>query len=133
LSRSYVLDAGFIALYFAGREDTRKYVDEIYKGISKAYICEVNLAEFLYNYSRVFGWEAALVKNKLLRNSPIEIVGVGEDLTLSAAKIKLKNYEKLSLADCYLVALAEKLKATILTTDPTLRNVEKIKVKYFKI
>jgi len=133
LSRSYVFDAGFIALYFAGREDTRKYVDEIYEKTSKAYICEINLAEFLYNYARVFGWEAALVKNKLLRNSPIEIIGVNEDLTLSTAKIKLKYYEKLSLADCYLVALAKKLKATILTTDSTLRDIEEIKVKYFKI
>jgi len=133
LSRSYVLDAGFLALYFAGRKDVKKYIDEIYEGDSKAYICEINLAEFLYNYAQVFGWEAALVKNHLLRNSPIVIVGVNENLTLNAVKLKLKYYEKLSLADCYLAALAEKLKATVLTTDTTLKDVEEIKVKYFKI
>ncbi|RLF17287.1 MAG: PIN domain nuclease, partial [Thermoprotei archaeon] len=70
------------------------------------------IAEFLYNHAEVFGWEAALVRNNLLRNSPVTIVGVDEDLTIRAAKLKLKYYDVLSLADCYLIALAKRNKAT---------------------
>ena len=121
--KKYVFDAGVLALYFAGRQDAKKFVDEVYGGKAKAYMCEVNVAEFLYNYARVLGWEAALVKHSLLRESPITIVEVGEELTVAAAKLKLKYYNLLSLADCYLIALAKLYKATIITTDSRVKEV----------
>ncbi len=123
LKKKYVLDAGVLALYFAGRKDAKKYIDIIYEGEAEALMCEINVAEFLYNYARVFGWDAALVKHTLLRNSPITIVSIDEDLTLEAAKLKLKYYNILSLADCYLIALAKQNKATIITTDHNIKNV----------
>ena len=122
--KKYVLDAGVLPLYFAGREDVKSYINELYDGKAEAYMCEVNVAEFLYNYARVFGWEAAIVKHSLLRNSPITFVEVNEELTLEAAKLKHRYYKVLSLADCYLIALAKKKKATIVTTD---KNVEEVK------
>ena len=121
--KKYVFDAGVLALYFAGRQDAKKFVDEVYGGKAKAYMCKVNVAEFLYNYARVLGWEAALVKHSLLRESPITIVEVGEELTVAAAKLKLKYYNLLSLADCYLIALAKLYKATIITTDSRVKEV----------
>jgi len=126
LKRRYVLDAGVLALYFAGRRDVKKYIDEVYSGRAKAFMCEVNVAEFLYNYARIFGWDAALSRHNLLRNSPIDIVSVDEDLTINAAKLKLKYYNVLSLADCYLIALAKKNKAKVITTDPDVRNVNEV-------
>ena len=117
MRRRYVLDAGVLALYFAGRRDAKKYIDMVYDGRAEAFMCEVNVAEFLYNYARVFGWDAALVKHSILRSSPIAIVTVDEHLTIEAAKLKLKYYNILSLADCYLIALAKRSKATIITTD----------------
>ena len=126
MKRRYVLDAGVLALYFAGRRDVKKYIDEVYSGRAKAFICEVNVAEFLYNYARIFGWDAALSRHNLLRNSPIDIVSVDEDLTINAAKLKLKYYNVLSLADCYLIALAKKNKAKVITTDPDVRNVNEV-------
>ena len=124
MKRRYVLDAGVIALYFAGRKDAKKYVDEVYSGRSEAFICEVNLAEFIYNYARIFGWDAALARHSLLRNSPIAIAGVDELLTVKAAKLKLKHFDVLSLADCYLIALAKKLKAKLVTTDSKVKEVQ---------
>ena len=123
LRERYVLDAGVLALYFAGRRDARKYIDLVYEGRAEAFMCEVNVAEFLYNYARVFGWDAALVKHSLLRSSPIRIVGVDEGLTVEAARLKLKYYNVLSLADCYLIALARQSKATIITTDRSVKDV----------
>ena len=126
LRKKYVLDAGVIALYFAGRKDAKKYVDAIYDGKAEAFMCEVNVAEFLYNYARVFGWDAALVKQSLLRNSPINIIGIDEELTIEAAKLKLKYYNILSLADSYLIALAKRNRATIVTTDRDIKNVGEV-------
>ena len=120
--RRYILDAGILALYFSGRRDAKKYIDYAYKGLAELLMCEVNIAEFLYNYARVFGWEAALVKHSLIRSSPIRIVGVDEPLTIEAAKIKLKHYNRLSLADSYLIALAKQYKATIVTTDEAVKE-----------
>ena len=126
LKRRYVLDAGVLALYFAGRRDVKKYIDEVYSGRAEAFMCEVNVAEFLYNYARIFGWDAALSRHTLLRNSPINIVSVDEDLTINAAKLKLKYYNVLSLADCYLIALAKKNKAKVLTTDQDVKDVNEV-------
>ena len=128
MKRKYVLDAGVLALYFAGREEAKKYIDEVYSGRAEAYICEVNLAEFIYNYARVFEWEAAVSRHSLIRNSPIKVVGLDEELTVEAARLKLRYYKMLSLADCYLVALARKKKAYIITTDEDIKNVEGVYV-----
>lgn len=122
--RRYVLDAGVLPLYFAGQKKARNYIEEIYDKRAEAYMSEVNVAEFLYNYARVFGWEAAMAKHSLLRNSPIAFVGVDEGLTLEAARLK-HRYE-LSLADCYLIALARRKRATIITTDRGVKEVDEV-------
>lgn len=123
MKKKYVLDASIPALYFAGHKDVKKYIDEIYNGQAEAYMCEINVAEFLYNYAKIFGWDTALSRHILLRNSPINFVNIDEDLTIEAAKLKLKHYSVLSLADCYLIALAKRNKAKIITTD---HNVKKV-------
>jgi len=125
LKKKYVLDSGILPLYFAGRSDVGKFINDIYKGLAEGYMCEINVTEFLYNYARVFDWDAAVTKNRLLRTSPIRIVGVDENMSLEAAKLKLKRLTKLSLADCYLIALAKQLRATILTTDSTIQEYYK--------
>jgi len=126
LRRRYVLDAGVLALYFAGCGDVREYIDLVYEGSAEVFMCEVNVAEFLYSYARVFGWDAAMAKHALLRSSPINFVGVDEGLTVEAAKLKLKYYNVLSLADCYLIALAKRGKATVVTTDHNVKNVNEV-------
>ncbi len=124
MRKRYVLDAGVLALYFAGRPEARRYIEDVYAGRAEAFMLEVNVAEFLYNYAKVFGWDAALVKHSMLRSSPITILGVDEELTITAAKLKLRYYNRLSLADCYLLALARRKRATVVTTDQALKDVE---------
>ena len=124
MKKKYVLDAGVLALYFAGRRDAKRYIDDVYEGRAEAFMCEVNVAEFMYNYARVFGWSAALVRHSMLRSSPIVVVGLDEELTVEAAKLKLKYYDRLSLADCYLIALAKRNRATIITTDNAIKEVK---------
>ena len=63
------------------------------------------------------------MKHTLTRNSPIVIKEIDETLTTEAAWLKLKHYDKLSLADCYLIALAKQLKSSIVTTDSRVKEV----------
>jgi len=100
----------------------KRLVDSAYSGKIELQICEVNVAEFLYNCARVLGWEAALTRHALVRNSPIKVVGVNEKLTVEAAKLKLKRSRKLSQADSYLVALAKLRKAAVATADASIRE-----------
>ncbi len=102
----YVLDVGVLAPYFAERSDAKKYVDEGLRGRAKGCMCEIIVAEF-YSYAKVFGWSIALVKHSLLRNSPTMIVDPDEGLAIEAAKLELKYYRVLSLADCCLIAPAK--------------------------
>jgi len=132
LRKKIVFDAGIPALYFAGNKAVKKYVDDMYRGLIEIYMCEVNLAEFIYNYARVFGWDAALVKQRIIRDT-INVVTVDEELTLEAAKLKLKYYNVLSLADCYLIALAKRIKARVITTDPGVRECKEVLVTLISI
>jgi len=128
LREKYVLDANIPSLYFAGNNYVKKYIDEIYEGKAEAYMLEINLAELLYHYARAFGWRSALVKNSLIRNSPIKIISMDEELTLEAAKLKMKYYQALSLADCYLIAFAKLHKAKIVTSDHVLKEINEVPV-----
>ncbi len=101
----------------------------IYDGKAEALMCEVNVTEFLYNYARVFGWDSALTKHSLLRDSPIKIIDMNEELTVEAAKLKLKYYNVLSLADCYLIALAKRNRATVVTTDHNIKDIGEVPIE----
>ncbi len=133
MKRRYVLDAGVLALYFAGREDAREYIEAAYSGGAKVYMCEINVAEFLYNYARVFGWDAALARHALVRSSPITVVEVDERLTVEAAKLKHRHLGALSLADCYLVATAKLLKATVVTTYENVKDLGEVHTVLLKV
>ena len=51
MKKKYVIDAGVIALYFAGDQKVKEIVNDVYSGRAEAYMCEINIAEFLYNYA----------------------------------------------------------------------------------
>ncbi len=132
MKKKLVFDAGIPALYFAGNTIVKKYVDDMYRGLVEIYMCEVNLAEFIYNYARVFGWEAAKVKQEIIRDS-IKVLVVNKELTIEAAKLKLKYYNLLSLADCYLIALAKKIRARVVTTDHDIKACKEVPVTLISI
>jgi len=55
LRRSYILDVGVLALYFAGNKTSKECIDRAYSGEAVVLMCEINVAEFLYNHARVLG------------------------------------------------------------------------------
>ena len=132
MKKKYVIDAGALALYFAGDFKVRKYFDEILAREADAYLCEVNLAEFYYKTVEKLGEEVADIRYESVRNSPIRQVPAAGDLTREAAKMKLEYRDKISLADAYLIALALQTRAIALTTDSVVKEILRRKCIFFK-
>ncbi|MCY0867863.1 MAG: type II toxin-antitoxin system VapC family toxin [Desulfurococcus sp.] len=129
----YVIDAGVLALYFAGDERVKNYMDRVLRGIDEGYICEVNLAEFYYKTGEILGVEVADIRYISIRNSRIKLVPVQGELTRQAAKYKIMYGRKISLADAFLIALAKKINGIVLTTDKRIKEVLEDKCIYFSI
>ena len=133
MKNRFIIDAGALALYFAGDKRVKKYFDDILTGKSEGYILEINLAEFFYKTAEILGLETAEVRYRMIRNSDLKQISASKEVTREAAILKLRNKNKLSLADSFLIAEAKMLKAIILTTDKTVKEIAKNQAIYFKI
>ena len=131
--RSYVIDAGVLFLYFIDDERVKPYFDEVAHGRAQGFICDVNLAEYYYKTCEKLGKNVADVRYHQIRGSGVGSIATDEELTRKAGEKKCKYRGKLSLADCFSLALSELKKATLLTTDSELAKVKEVKVKHFPV
>lgn len=132
MKKKHVFDAGVISLYFAGRDDVKRYFNEIFKGDAEGFICEVNLAEFYYKAIKKIGLEATEIRYIAIREK-LNVGTPDEKMTRDAARIKARHENTLSLADSYTIALNEKVKGTLLTTDSGIKNSKETKTILIKI
>jgi len=130
--KKYVIDTGVLFLHLIDDERVRPYFKEINEGRAKAFICDVNLAEYYYKTCEKLGREVADVRYNQIRVL-INPVSTNQDLTREAGKIKCKYRDKLSLADCFALALSKIKGAILLTTDSDLAEIKKVKVKHFPV
>ena len=133
MGAKYVIDAGALALYFAGDERVKRYIDQILGGEAEGYVCEVNLAEFYYKTAEKLGIQVADIRYEAIRASRIKQVPAAGELTREAAKIKLTHRRKVSLADAYLIALTKQVKGKAITTDPTVKEILRDKCILLKV
>ncbi|MGB9741431.1 MAG: type II toxin-antitoxin system VapC family toxin [Candidatus Bathyarchaeia archaeon] len=131
--RRYVADAGVLFLYFIDDGRVKPYFDEIVQGRAQGFICDVNLAEYYYKTCEKLGKDVADVRYHQVRGSSVESVATDEELTRKAGEKKCKYRSKLSLGDCFSLALSELKKAVLLTTDSELAKVKEVKVKHFPV
>ncbi len=131
--KKYVIDTGVLLLHLIGDERVRTYFNEVSRGNARAFICEINLAEYYYKVCEKLGKEIAEIRYHQIRESGLEVVAAGEELTKTAGEKKCRYRGKLSLADCFSLALAELKKAVLLTTDSELAQIKEIKVKHFQV
>ncbi|WP_252896901.1 type II toxin-antitoxin system VapC family toxin [Metallosphaera hakonensis] len=124
MKEKYVIDAGPLSLFFAGRKDVKEFFEEMYNDNAIIYMNEINLAEFIYNYISKVGKDTAIARHRFIRNSPINIVSPDENITEIAAILKSK-YSFLSLADAYLIATAKKIGGRVITTDEDIEKKPK--------
>lgn len=104
-------------------------LNDIIHGKTKGYMSIINWWEIYYNTFRVQGKEAAEIVLAQLDRYSLEFVDVDRPLVYEAAK--LKGEYKIAYADCFAAALANRLKAKVLTGDKEFRKLEdKIRVEW---
>ncbi len=128
-ARSYLLDAGILALYYAGKRAVKPYFDRILSLKATGFVSEVNLAEFYYKTAQGKGIETAETWYLQVRQSRLRIIGPDEAITRDAALWKVRRRD-LSLADCFALATMHDRAEVLLTTDVVLGKVKTARVVY---
>jgi ribonuclease VapC len=105
-----------------GADAVEKYLMSAQQGKVESYISEINLGEIYYLTIRRFGLAPAKIQLEQFFELPIQVVAPASDIILTAAEIKAEH--AISYADCFAVASALKLGASIMTGDPELKKVE---------
>lgn len=122
---AFVLDS-FAFLAYLNDEPGQKRVLEVLTqaqtGQVRALLCTINMGEVLYIAERRRGLVKAQQVQALLESLPLTLVDAGRDLVLDAAHIKAN--QPISNADAFVVALARRERATILTGDPEFESVK---------
>jgi len=114
---TFVLDASAMIAYLRDEAGAGVVAEALLDSESRCYAHALNLCEVFYDFHRASGEADALQAIADLRE-----VGVLEDSNVAAAVWQaagtLKaNLRRVSLADCFALELAERLRATILTAD----------------
>ena len=120
-----VLDSFALLAYFQDEPGAGR-VEEVLRQASdgelELCITVVNVGEVIYNIENRHNRRAATECLTKILEWPIELVDVDSDLALSAAAVKMET--RMGHLDCFVVALAQKLDATIVTGDPDFKRVE---------
>ena len=112
----YVLDAYSLLAYFfdePGGGRVRALVEAGGCGSAELYTCVINFAETLYWTQRRRGVAALAEVAAGMSALPIRQFDIDQQLSVDAARLKASN--PMALADCYAVALAMRLDATLVT------------------
>ena len=108
----------------AGADAVEKFLISSRQGKLKSYISEINLGEIYYLTIRRLGLAAAKIQLEQFFELPIQIAAPASNIILTAAEIKAEY--AISYADCFAVASALKLGASIVTGDPEFKKVEQL-------
>jgi len=121
----YVLDSYALLSYLRdeeGADVVQAVLEHAERSGHNVLMCEVNYAEVQYMIRRKHGageWERVA---EVLRGLPIGFVVADRELSNLAAQFKALH--RMSLADAYAAALAQKSKAELLTGDEEFKAVE---------
>lgn len=121
----YVLDAfSLIAIMQdeAGAAKVQEFLEAGDRGEHELYMSVVNLGEVIYTIWKRRGVKSAESTLAAFDQLPVKAFDVDLDLALRAAAFKAGN--RMSYADCFAAALAQRESATIVTGDPDFRQVE---------
>jgi ribonuclease VapC len=122
-----VLDSWALIAFFedeAAAEQVEKLLQRAADEKHKLLMSVVNWGEVYYNTMREVSQEAAEQKAHEIAALPIDIIGVGDDLTLARQAAVFKATHKLAYADCFAAALAKHKNAELVTGDPEFKALE---------
>ncbi len=131
-----VLDSWALIAFFGDEpaaEEVEKLLHQAADEKHKLLLSVVNWGEIYYNTMREVSHEAAEQKAQEIASLPIDIIGVGDDLTLARQAAIFKATRKMAYANCFAAALAKEKKAELVTGDPEFKQVGgEIKVAWLK-
>ena len=131
-----VLDSWALIAFFEDEpaaEAVEKLLAQAAAEKHKLLLSVVNWGEIYYNTMREVSQEAAEQQARDLAALPLDIVGVGDDLTLARQAAIFKATKKMAYADCFAAALAKLRNVELVTGDPEFKEVEKeIKIGWLK-
>src|SRR5229473_1415259 len=131
-----VLDSWALIAFFEDEPAAEQVESLLLKaeaGTHKLLLCVVNWGEIYYNTMREVSQEAAEQQARAIAALPIDIVGVGDDLTLARQAAIYKATHKMAYADCFAAALAKINNSELLTGDPEFKALEKeFKINWLK-
>jgi predicted nucleic acid-binding protein len=132
MNEKLVLDAGALSLHFVDHAGVRKYFDAIITKRCEGLIHSINFSEFYYKTCQKCGKQTADTWYYQLRNSGLLIIDK-DDLVRAAGLEKCRQSPRLSLADCFTLALAKSENALLITTDEELAKTRGVRTKYIKV
>src|SRR6267143_6442944 len=121
-----VLDSWALIAFFEDEpaaEEVEKLLRQAADEKHTLLLCVSNWGEIYSNTMREVSQEAAEQKAQEIASLPIDIVGVGDDLTLARQAAIFKARHKMAYADCF-AALAKARKADLVTGDHEFKQVE---------
>ncbi len=124
--KNYVLDSYALLAYFAderGRRPVEKLLTEVFDDETFIKMTVINLGEVIYIIERKRGLPDAQLTLSRIKELPIELIDIDEDLALAAAHIKAEH--SMAYADCFAAALSKLQKAVLVTGDPKFKKLEK--------
>ena len=131
-----VLDSWALIAFFEDEpaaEQVEKLLAQAAAEKHKLLLSVVNWGEIYYNTMREISQEAAEQQSRDIAALPIDIVGVGDDLSLARQAAIFKATHKMAYADCFAAALAKSKNVELLTGDPEFKALEReIKINWLK-
>lgn len=124
MKSSYVFDTGPLYLYFAGDKRATELFREVSRGTATGHTTEPNLVELYYKTCEKLGRDTALLRYTSLRHGPLVVASPDETLTRVAGELKCSHGPQLSLADAYIIALANQVRGQLYTTDPRIARLK---------
>ena len=125
MTKRILFDSFAILKYYqdeTGAGKVEKLLRSAQRGLTKAFMSEINLGEVYYLTIRRIGLEPAKENIERLSNLRIKIISPSSELIMRAAEIKAQY--AISYADCFAAATAKQLSASIITGDPEFKKVE---------
>jgi uncharacterized protein len=133
MNKKVVFDTGALSLHFADHPGVREFFDSVFGRRSVGLISSFNLAEFYYKTCQKLGKQTADARYFQLQESEEFSIIYSDDLVRAAGLEKCQGSARLSLADCFALALTKKEKALLVTTDSELARVKDVEVRHIEL
>jgi predicted nucleic acid-binding protein len=129
-SKVYVIDSTAILLYFMGNRRVAEIIDSILEERAVGYMLEPCVAELFQRLTQHLGYTVASSRLEAIRNSNIRLINIDFDLIKEAGRIKALN-PSIPMLYAYMIALAKRFDAVIVTADRNIRTNE-CKIEYIE-